>query len=102
MWMQSKYASWEAEGEVEERIGKALAEGEQWRLANVARGSRDRHLRRRILATLSAGLARLGAHAEAVLLPLRGGSQSDQGYGGSAKAERSPAQKAIEATPDAS
>jgi hypothetical protein len=65
MWMQSKNASWEAEGQVEERIGKALAEGAQWRLANVAKGNRDWHLRKRMLTTLSASLAWLATRAKA-------------------------------------
>ena len=102
MWMQQKQATWEAEGQVEERIEKAYAEGEQWRLANVARGNQGSNLRRRILTALGAGLAWLAARAEAVLPPRRGGSHSGQGASGSAKAKRSPAQEAIEATPDAS
>lgn len=80
MWMQSKNASWEAEGQVEERIGKALAEGAQWRLANVAKGNRDWHLRKRMLTTLSASLAWLATRA---------------------KAEQSPAQSANEAASEA-
>jgi hypothetical protein len=81
MWMQEKQATWEAEGQVEERIGKAYAEGEQWRLANVARGKQRGQLRKRILAMLSGGLAWLAARA---------------------KAEQPPAQSAIEPTSDAS
>lgn len=102
MWMESKNATWEAEGQAYERVDKALAEGEQWRLANVAKGNRNRHLRRRILTSLSAGLAWLAAHAEAALLPLRGAPNGDQEQSRGTRAERSPAQSAIEAAPDAS
>ena len=101
MWMQQKQATWEAEGQVEERIGKAYAEGEQWRLANIAKGKRDKHLRRRLLAALSAGLAWLAARAETASLHLGDSLRDGQGHTGSVEAESSPAQSAMGAAPDA-
>ena len=64
MWTKSRFANWETEGAIRERVDKALAEGAQRRLAKTASGSQDRHLLERTSASLRAGLARLTARAK--------------------------------------
>ena len=90
MWMKSKNASWEVEGQVYERVEGALVEGEQWRLANVAKGRQDRRLHRRILTMLSAALAWLAVRAQATVLRLRGVPNRDQEQSRGAVVDRSP------------
>lgn len=60
MWMKSQFARWEVEGQVEERIQRALREGEQWRLARMARGVEAGHSHARFLASVSKGLSWFG------------------------------------------
>lgn len=64
MWMKSRFATWEAEGQVEERIQCALDEGERWRLARIARDAETGHNCSRFLASVSRGLCWLGEHAK--------------------------------------
>jgi hypothetical protein len=63
MWMKSRFATWEAEGQVEERTQRALGEGERWRLGQLARGAEAGHNRGRFLASASRGLRWLGGRA---------------------------------------
>jgi hypothetical protein len=93
MWTKSRFANWETEGAVRERVDKALAESEQRRLAEVAAGSQDMGLLGRMLAKLKTRSARLFVGVTAERAP----AQSQD-----ARADRSPAQSAIEATPDTS
>lgn len=36
MWMNSDFASWEVEGQVNERVGNAMKDAENWRTAHQA------------------------------------------------------------------
>jgi hypothetical protein len=60
MWMKSRYATWEAEGQIEERIQHALCEGERWRLGQMAKSAKEGHNRTRFLASVSKRLPWLG------------------------------------------
>lgn len=51
MWTKSRFATWEAEGQVEERVQRALCEGERWRLGQIARGAKAGHNRGLFLAS---------------------------------------------------
>ena len=53
MWMKSRFATWEAEGQVEERIQRALCEGERWRLGQIAKMAEAGHNRARFLSSFS-------------------------------------------------
>jgi hypothetical protein len=63
MWIKSRFATWEAEGQVEERIQRALDEGERWRLGQRARDTKAGHNRGRLLATARRELRWLGGRA---------------------------------------
>lgn len=69
MWTKSRFANWETEGAVRDRVDKALAEGEQRRLAKAARAGQDRHLVGRMRTTFKAGLAWLASRAKAERVP---------------------------------
>ena len=56
MWMKSRFATWEAEGQVEERIQRAFCEGERWRLGQIARGQEAGRHYSHFPATASRGL----------------------------------------------
>jgi hypothetical protein len=71
MWTKSRFANYETEGAVRERVNKALAEGEQRRLAKTARGSQNMGLFGRVLANFGAGLAWLAARAKTGRLAAR-------------------------------
>jgi hypothetical protein len=51
-WNRSRFSQWEVEGEVRQRVGKALAEAEQGRLANRCQGARERSTIARATCTL--------------------------------------------------
>ena len=57
MWMKTRFAQWEVEGQVRERVNGALVECEQGRLAAVAAGRTDVHRIRRYVTALRARLA---------------------------------------------
>ena len=59
MWMKSRFATWEAEGQAEERIQRALCEGERWRLGQIASGQEAGRHYSRFAAAASRGLHRL-------------------------------------------
>ncbi len=63
MWIKSRFATWEAEGQVEERIQRALGEGERWRLARIARGVDTGRHHGRLLAPASRRLHWLAERA---------------------------------------
>lgn len=67
MWMKSRFATWTAEGQVEERVRRALCEGERWRLGQIARGAKAGHNRDRFLTSASRGLRWLGGRARSWL-----------------------------------
>jgi hypothetical protein len=71
MWMKKRYASWEVEGQVQERIDRALAEGERLRLTNTARRRQRRHLFGRTLFRLAATLTWLSGRAATAWYSLR-------------------------------
>jgi hypothetical protein len=72
MWMKRRFAQWEVEGQVHERVKRALCECEQARLASKTRHDPDGHMSRRLLGELRASLARVPMLVEAGLLSLRG------------------------------
>lgn len=94
MWMKTRFAQWEVEGQVRERVNNALAASQQGRLAREARGDQGRHL----LATLWAKLAQTPAHVVQLLL-LRGDPNGAQGHIDGGEAERSPSRTARGASP---
>jgi hypothetical protein len=100
--MKSEHACWEVEGQVYERVDRALVESEKWRLGNVAKGCRERRLRRRILTTLSAAWAWLAVRGQATVLRLRGVPDGDQDQSRGAVVDRSPLRTAIEVSGDGS
>ena len=102
MWMKTRFAQWEVEGQVRERVNRALTECEQGRLEKTARGDPARRMLGRILTTFSAGLAWLPVRAEAALLSLRGCPDGGQDRSKSSTVERSPSRTAIELSPKAS
>jgi hypothetical protein len=63
MWMKSRFATWEAEGQVEERIQRALCEGKRWRLGRMATMAQAGHSRARFLSSVSKRLPWLGKRA---------------------------------------
>jgi hypothetical protein len=88
MWTKRRFASWEVEGQVQERIDKALGEAERWRVGNTARGSRRKHLLEPILTRLGESLAWLPARAETVWLSLRSHPSQGQGHSESSPVEQ--------------
>jgi hypothetical protein len=63
MWMKSRFATWEAEGQVEERIQRALCEGKWWRLGHMATMAEAGHSRARFLSSVSKRLPWVGKRA---------------------------------------
>ncbi len=62
-WTKSKFSQWQVEGEVRQRVGKALAEAEQGRFASQCQSARERSAIARAMCSLG---ARVGASQEAV------------------------------------
>ena len=63
MWMSSRFASWDVEGEVRQRVNEALRTMEQERLARAVRGTEAERTPARVLSAIYAGLERLGKMA---------------------------------------
>ena len=59
MWMKTRFAQWEVEGQVRERVRGALAECEQGRLAAVAAGGTRKRRIGRYFTMTKAGLGGL-------------------------------------------
>jgi hypothetical protein len=78
MWLKTRFAQWEVEGQVRERVNDALAEGEQARLARTVKGITGRKAPRRTLYALWAGLARFPLWARAGLMALHGHPRGGQ------------------------
>jgi hypothetical protein len=62
-WNKSRFSQWEVEGEVWQRVGKALAEAEQARVASQCQGARGRSAIARAMCSLA---DRVGASREAI------------------------------------
>lgn len=62
-WNKSRFSQWEVEGEVRQRVGKALAEAEQGRVASQCQSARERSAIARAICSLA---DRVGAGQEAV------------------------------------
>ena len=60
MWMNSRFASWEVEGEVRARVKGALDRAEQERLARAVRRPKPKRGAGSVLSTIYAGLERVG------------------------------------------
>jgi len=71
MWMKSRFAQWEVEGQVRERVACALHETEHGRLARTAQGAGTRYTPGRILGILGSGLGLLIGWAETRLRAVR-------------------------------
>ena len=56
MWMKSRFAQWEVEGQVQEQVKYALHEAEHVRLVRTAQRARAQHTPGRVLGNLSTGL----------------------------------------------
>jgi hypothetical protein len=93
MWMKTRFAQWEVEGQVREHVNNALAASQQGRLAREVRGDQGRH----VLATLWVKLAQTPAQVVQLLL-LRGDPKGAQGHIDGGKAERSPSRTVREAS----
>jgi hypothetical protein len=65
MWMNSRFAQWEVEGEVWQRVNGTLHEWEQERLARTARGAKAKHTPGSVLSAAGARLAWLASRAVA-------------------------------------
>ena len=52
-WDKSRFSQWEVEGEVWQRLGKALAEAERDRVASHCRGARGRSATARAMCSLA-------------------------------------------------
>lgn len=63
-WNRSRFSQWEVEGEVRQRVGKALAESERGRLAHQCQGARERPAVARAMYWLKEGLGLLLVRAE--------------------------------------
>jgi hypothetical protein len=59
MWMNSRFAQWDVEGEVRERVNGALHQWERERLARTARSGEARHTPASVLSAVYAALERL-------------------------------------------
>ena len=94
MWMKTRFAQWEVEGQVRERVNNALATSQQGRLAREARGDQGRY----VLATIWAKLAQTPAQV-VQLLSLRGDPTGAQRHIDGGKAELSPSRTAGRASP---
>jgi hypothetical protein len=74
-WNKSRFSQWEVEGEVRQRVGKALAAAEQDRLAKRCQVVRERSAVAGVIWLLKAGpgslLVRARARWEAVWVWLR-------------------------------
>jgi hypothetical protein len=71
MWMKSRFAQWEVEGQVRERVTCALHEAEQGRLVRTAQGAGTWYTPGQVLGTLGSGLSLLLGWAEARLRAVR-------------------------------
>ena len=71
MWMKSRFAQWEVEGQVQERVTCALHEAEHERLARTAQRARTQHTPGRLLGNLATGLSLLVGWAGASLNTVR-------------------------------
>jgi hypothetical protein len=71
MWMKSRFASWEVEGQVRERVHTALCEAEQRRLLQTARNATARPSPVNPFRPLYAAVRRLARHAQAPSYPAR-------------------------------
>lgn len=65
MWMNSRFAQWEVEGEVRQRVSGALHEWEQERLARAARSTGVEHNHGNVLSSIYGRLGRLVGRAVA-------------------------------------
>jgi hypothetical protein len=83
-WNKSRFSQWEVEGEVRQRVGKALAEAEQGRVASQCQLARERSAIARAMCSLA---DRVGASQEAVRAWMRAlhvpekGAKEAQGTG---------------------
>jgi hypothetical protein len=99
MWMKTRFAQWEVEGQVRERVNRALAECERERQAGASQDDLAGRRPRLSLATIGAALAWLSGRAAAALVALRGSlgaAPEDR------PVQRSSARTATETAPDGS
>ena len=77
-WSKSRFSQWEVEGEVWQRVDKAMAEAEQGRVASQCRGARERSAITRAMCSLA---DRVGASQEAVRAWMRALQVPEKGAG---------------------
>jgi hypothetical protein len=83
-WNKSRFSQWEVEGEVRQRVAKALAEAEQTRVASQCQGGRKRSAIARAMCSVvdrvRASQEAVGAWMRALQVPEKGAEQT-QGTG---------------------
>jgi hypothetical protein len=62
-WNRTRFSQWEVEGEVRQRVGKALAEAEQDRMANQCQEAKERPVGAGAMGWLKAGFGILMVRA---------------------------------------
>ena len=81
-WNKSRFSQWEVEGEVRQRVGKALAEAEQGRLASQCQGARERSASARAICSLvdrvGASQKAVGAWMRALHVPEKGAEEAQE------------------------
>ena len=74
-WNKTRFAQWEVEGEVRQRVGKALAEAERGRVASQCQGVRERSATARVMCSLA---DRVGAWMRALHVVEKGAKEAQE------------------------